>query len=82
MSPRSNTINLSELTRYFAETQSILTQWLGESTKESMNKELHFGAEVMAVGKLLNFYFWHETYHLGQLEMLRRLAGKLEKIYK
>lgn len=26
------------------------------------------------------FLFWHETYHIGQLEIFRHLAGKHEKI--
>ena len=26
------------------------------------------------------FYFFHHTYHLGQLEQLRNLAGRIEKV--
>ena len=28
----------------------------------------------------LTFYLWHETYHIGQLELLRQLAGKNDSI--
>jgi len=33
------------------------------------------------VGELLLGLSWHETYHTGQLELLRRLAGKTEKVF-
>jgi hypothetical protein len=32
------------------------------------------------VGKQITFLQWHETYHLGQLEPLRQLAGKNDKV--
>ena len=30
--------------------------------------------------KLLGLY-WHESYHIGQFELLRRVAGKTEKVF-
>jgi hypothetical protein len=33
-----------------------------------------------SVGERLAFLHWHETYHTGQLELLRALAGKTEKV--
>ena len=30
-------------------------------------------------GRWLDFLIWHETFHLGQLEIFRRLAGKMDK---
>ena len=32
------------------------------------------------VGEQITFSHWHETYHLGQLELLRQLAGKNDKV--
>ena len=32
------------------------------------------------VGEQITFLQWHETYHLGQLEPLRQLAGKNDKV--
>ncbi len=31
-------------------------------------------------GRWLDFLIWHETFHLGQLEIFRRLAGKMDKL--
>lgn len=32
------------------------------------------------VGEKIAFSHWHETYHIGQLEQLRQLAGKNDKV--
>jgi uncharacterized damage-inducible protein DinB len=33
-----------------------------------------------SLGEQLNFLSWHETYHVGQTEALRQLAGKADKV--
>ena len=48
----------------------------------------HVSAETLAamadeedtVGQQITFSHWHETYHVGQLELLRQLAGKNDKV--
>ena len=32
------------------------------------------------IGEKIAFSHWHETYHIGQLEQLRQLAGKNDKV--
>jgi hypothetical protein len=32
------------------------------------------------VAEKIAFSHWHETYHVGQLELLRQLAGKNDKV--
>jgi len=32
------------------------------------------------IGEQIAFSHWHETYHVGQLELLRQLAGKNDKV--
>jgi hypothetical protein len=34
----------------------------------------------MELGQMLAGLHWHETYHIGQLEILRQLAGKNDKV--
>ena len=34
----------------------------------------------ITIGDRIEFLIWHETYHLGQLEILRQLAGKDDSI--
>jgi hypothetical protein len=33
-----------------------------------------------SIGALIAGYHWHETYHCGQLEILRQLAGKQDEV--
>lgn len=33
-----------------------------------------------SMAEQVSFLSWHETYHVGQMEQLRRLAGKTEKV--
>jgi hypothetical protein len=35
---------------------------------------------VTTRGARLFFYYFHETYHVGQTELLRQLAGRDDKI--
>jgi len=36
--------------------------------------------ERSTVGKWIAFYYFHDTYHVGQTEFLRQLAGKNDKV--
>ena len=38
------------------------------------------GDRNLPLGTLLHFAMWHETYHVGQTELLRALAGKRDKV--
>ncbi len=38
------------------------------------------GITTWTVAEWLQFLLWHETYHLGNLEILRQLAGKNDKV--
>jgi hypothetical protein len=33
-----------------------------------------------AVAEKIAFSYWHEAYQVGQLELLRQLAGKYDKV--
>lgn len=43
---------------------------------EPLGRTLPDGSDTL--GGALRFLLWHEAYHLGQLGMMRRLAGKAE----
>ena len=38
------------------------------------------GDQKRSIGDMISFYIWHETYHIGQLELLRQLSGKGDKV--
>jgi hypothetical protein len=57
--------------------QRMATRWEGlgaEDFSKPMGRTLPDGSDT--IGGAIRFLAWHETYHLGQLGMLRRLAGK------
>lgn len=66
------------------DTYGILTEVvvdrLSQMTEEDFEKEIDFWQGKTRRGYVAFFYFFHHTYHLGQLEQLRNLAGKTEKV--
>ncbi|HEY8600051.1 MAG TPA: DinB family protein [Thermomicrobiales bacterium] len=48
-------------------------------TSEDLAREITFG-RAMPLGEALFFLYFHDTYHTGQTEPLRQLAGKNDKI--
>jgi uncharacterized damage-inducible protein DinB len=53
---------------------------LGEMSETDFDQEILQGERRVTVGWRLFFLHFHYTYHLGQLELLRQMAGKTEKI--
>ena len=49
-------------------------------TEDDFDAEIDFWQGKSRRGYVAFFYFFHNTYHLGQLEFLRNLAGKTEKL--
>ena len=62
----------------FGETQTRMLARLAELSEADL-AAIPSGQE-RTVAEQLSFLSWHETYHVGQLEQLRRLAGKTEKV--
>ena len=48
--------------------------------KRISDEDLQRPADDETVGEQITFSHWHETYHVGQLELLRQLAGKNDKV--
>ena len=66
-----------ELTRDFETTDAVLSKLLGSLTDEQASSE--WGAFPDGGKTLLDgaqFFFFHESYHLGQLGLIRRMGGK------
>jgi uncharacterized damage-inducible protein DinB len=43
---------------------------------------VHNAEKGATVGEYLSYLHWHETYHAGQLEILRQLAGMEDQVIK
>ena len=58
------------------------TNRAADGIRQLSDEDMHapYGDDNTVGGRLHGLY-WHETYHIGQLELLRRLAGKTEKVF-
>ena len=73
-------LTLEELLEaYILMNKKVLNQ-LAEMAEDDFEEEIDFWQGKSRRGYVAFFYFFHNTYHLGQLEYLRNLAGKTEKI--
>lgn len=56
-----------------------LREALQQTSDDTLARSLGDGRK-RTIGETLNQLLWHETYHIGQFELLRHLAGKHEKL--
>jgi len=60
--------------------QESIAACLAELAPEEFTKEIMVGDKTRTLGERLFFLYFHETYHVGQSEYLRQLAGKDDKV--
>jgi len=74
-------IPLPELVSALESSQSKLDGILAAITQDELGREVaFFGRKVMSIGEWLHFFYFHDTYHTGQTEILRQAAGKDDKV--
>lgn len=72
--------SLEQLLAGHQQVNEALIAALGTTTEEDFARQITIGERTMTVGWRLFFLYFHFTYHVGQLELLRQLAGKTEKV--
>jgi uncharacterized damage-inducible protein DinB len=72
-------LTLDTLLEAINEAQRRLAQALGRATEGDLNLPAP-GSEPSTVAEHVSFLHWHETYHLGQTEFLRQLAGTDDQV--
>jgi uncharacterized damage-inducible protein DinB len=60
--------------------QQRIEEGLKAITPERLSEMDKAGTRKEQVGALIAYIHWHETYHTGQFELLRQLAGKNDKV--
>jgi hypothetical protein len=55
--------------------QKRITAALNRTTPKALATDVPYRGGRRPLGKALASQHWHETYHTGQLELLRQLAG-------
>ena len=73
-------LTLEQLLRVLEQGQSALAARLQTATVEELAGEVQSFLGTTTLGQLIFFLYWHETYHAGQPEYLRQLAGKDDKV--
>lgn len=72
-------LTLENLLGALAEQVEQLSACLEQSSPEALAKIIN-EERGYTLGEHIEFYLWHDTYHVGQLEYLRQLAGKDDSI--
>ena len=73
-------LTLEQLLMVLEQGQSALTARLQKMTIEELAREVQSFLGTTTLGQLIFYLYWHESYHAGQTEALRQLAGKNDKV--
>lgn len=77
----NDVLRLEELLEWFDRSQQCIADVLGGMDAAALSRELTFGDQKSTIGKWAFFLYFHETYHTGQIEIFRQLAGKDDKVF-
>jgi uncharacterized damage-inducible protein DinB len=73
-------LSLDELLDALGRAQAGIAAGLGRATPAELAAETKTGSHPMTVAQRLFGLYFHETYHTGQTELLRQLAGTDDKV--
>lgn len=73
-------LDLQELIETYTLLHKKVIDRLDQMSEEDFEDVINFWEGKHRRGFMTFFYFFHNTYHLGQLEFLRNLTGKTEKV--
>jgi uncharacterized damage-inducible protein DinB len=73
-------IPLESLVKRLDENLAVLVKKLQGMTQSELDREVEIWRGKVPLAEALFFYLWHESYHTGQLEQLRQLAGKNDHV--
>lgn len=73
-------LRLEEMLQKIEASQATLEEALGRLTPEDLAAEKQTFRGQVALGNQLFFLYFHETFHVGQTELLRQLAGTNDKV--
>lgn len=74
------TMTLKELLSWLDRSQERLATALSKMDEAALAREYRSGDRKTTVGQRVFFLYFHETYHVGQTELFRQLAGKDDKV--
>jgi hypothetical protein len=75
-----NVIPLERLLKILEEGQQRINHRFSQLTEEELAQEIQVGARMVPIGVRLHGFYFHDTYHTGQTDLLRQVAGTNDKI--
>lgn len=79
--PGTGVLPLGELLAELDRTQEQINELVARLTPQEVERQVTLsGGRSASVGDRLLFFYFHDTYHTGQTELLRQAAGKDDKI--
>ncbi len=76
----ADTLPLDKLIEWLERSQERIEGALGRMDEAELVRERTFGERKASIGQRAFFLYFHESYHVGQTELFRQLAGKDDKI--
>jgi len=73
-------LNLEQLLAHLEWSQEAIATSLQTLSPDELAQELESFLGTTTLGQLVHFFFFHDSYHTGQLETLRQLAGTDDKV--
>jgi hypothetical protein len=77
---RDGVLALETLLEALRHSQESIAAALRRTTAADLAKKLDTAPHITTVGQVLFGLYFHETYHTGQTELLRQLAGKNDRV--
>jgi len=74
------TLRFEELVEWFERGQIKISEMLNRVDDEFLSREIQSGDRKTTVAQRVFSLYFHETYHVGQTELFRQLAGKNDKV--
>ena len=81
-SENADCLPLERLLEIIDQGQAIIAERLPALSPEQLAGELTVGKRTTTLGARLHWYYFHDTYHVGQTDLLRQVAGKNDQIIK
>ncbi len=73
-------LKLEDLLDALERSQQKIDKALESATSDVFDRQIKRGDKSVSVGERIFFLYFHETYHTGQTELLRQLAGTDDKV--
>lgn len=73
-------IKLERLLEILAEGQERINNGFSKLSEEQLSELIQLGERQVTLGVRLHGFYFHDTYHTGQTDLLRQVAGTNDKI--